>query len=137
MASPKLNSQDRAAFSPGEFAALFGKSQTWGYRQIYAGKVKPVTEYGRLLIPAAEVDRILATAGIYDGKKSKAPRTKAVIKKLQPKLGTAWQGYLAARSGNEISSGKEIVAALRAGRTRKGATRESAIKRLSSASQKR
>ena len=38
---------DRVAFSPGEFAALFGKSQTWGYRQIYAGKVKAIDEYGR------------------------------------------------------------------------------------------
>lgn len=124
-------SLERVAFSPGEFAALFGKSQTWGYRQIYAGKVKPVTEYGRILIPAAEVDRILATAGIYNGKKSKAPRTKAAIEKLQPQLGGAWRNYLAARGGNAVSSGKEIVAALRAKRDGKGASRDSAITRLS------
>jgi hypothetical protein len=28
---------NRIAYSPGEFAALFGKHQTWGYRQLYKG----------------------------------------------------------------------------------------------------
>jgi hypothetical protein len=87
----------RVAFSPGEFAALFGKSQTWGYRQIYAGKVKAITEHGRILIPAAEVEAILKTAGIYDGLKPKAAKTKAEIQSLAPRLQTAWQSFLAAR----------------------------------------
>jgi hypothetical protein len=65
---------ERVTFSPGEFAALFGKSQTWGYRQIYAGKVKTITEYGRILIPAKEVDRILGTAGVYNGLKPKVAK---------------------------------------------------------------
>lgn len=65
---------DRVAFSPGEFASLFGKSQTWGYRQIYAGKVKTLTELGRILIPAAEVERILGKAGSYNGLKPKVPK---------------------------------------------------------------
>jgi len=67
---------DRVAFKPKEFAALFGKSQTWGYRQIYDGKVKAITEYGRMLIPASEVERVLGEAGIYDGLKPKVPRKK-------------------------------------------------------------
>jgi hypothetical protein len=66
-----MKNAERVALSPKEFAALFGKSQTWGYRQIYAGKVKTITEYGRILIPAAEVERILGEAGIYDGPKVK------------------------------------------------------------------
>lgn len=61
----------RLAFSPGEFAELFGKSQTWGYRQIYAGNVKTITEYGRILIPASEAEKILAKAGVYNGIKPK------------------------------------------------------------------
>ena len=65
---------DRVAFSPGEFASLFGKSQTWGYRQIYAGKVKTVTELGRILIPAAEVERVLGKAGAYNGLKPESPQ---------------------------------------------------------------
>jgi hypothetical protein len=80
---------DRVAFSPGEFASLFGKSQTWGYRQIYAGKVKTVTELGRILIPAAEVERVLGKAGAYNGLKPK------VLKGGQ-KL-NAWRRFIAER----------------------------------------
>lgn len=88
---------ERVAFSPGEFAELFGKSQTWGYRQIYAGKVKAITEHGRILIPAAEVDAILQTAGVYDGMKPKPIKTKETIKALAPHLGNAWQNFLSVR----------------------------------------
>jgi hypothetical protein len=70
-AIPESSSPKRVAFSPAEFAALFGKSQTWGYRQIYAGKVTTITQHGRILIPAADVERILAEAGIYTGEKMK------------------------------------------------------------------
>jgi len=57
--------------------ALFGKSQTWD-----TGKFMPASDcnfdYGRMQIPAAEVERILATAGRYEGmKKSAKPKTKA------------------------------------------------------------
>lgn len=76
----------RLAFSPREFAELFGRSQTWGYRQIYAGKVKAITEHGRILIPAAEVDAILKTAGVYDSLKPKPAKTKEAIKALAPRL---------------------------------------------------
>src|SRR5476651_1235221 len=85
------SSLKRVVFSPGEFAALFGKSQTWGYRQIYAGKVKTITEHGRILIPAAEVERILGTAGTYDGLK-----TKVKVPKKGSKL-EAWRRFLAER----------------------------------------
>lgn len=64
----------RVAYSPAEFAGMFGKSQTWGYRQIYAGKVKTITQHGRILIPAADVERILAEAGIYNGEKKRAAK---------------------------------------------------------------
>lgn len=87
----------RVAFSPSEFAKLFGKSQTWGYRQIYAQKVKAITEHGRILIPAAEVDAILKTAGVYDGLKSKPAKSKREIQSLSPRLGNAWQNFLLAR----------------------------------------
>ncbi len=72
--SRESSSPKRVAFSPAEFAALFGKSQTWGYRQIYAGKVTTITRHGRILIPAADVERILAEAGIYTVEKDDASR---------------------------------------------------------------
>src|SRR5439155_14627384 len=57
---------DRFGFSPAEFAALNGKSATWGYRRIYRGDVKVIANAGRLLIPRAEVDRFLARAAEYE-----------------------------------------------------------------------
>jgi hypothetical protein len=88
---------ERVTFSPGEFAELFGKSQTWGYRQIYAGKVKTITEYGRILIPAAEVEKILGSASRYEGMKKKPARTKAEIQALKPELKNAWKDFVAKR----------------------------------------
>lgn len=88
---------ERRAFSPGEFAKLFGKSQTWGYRQIYAGKIKAITEFGRILIPAAEVEFVLKTAGIYGGLKPKAVKTTIEIQALVSQLPNVWKSFLAAR----------------------------------------
>lgn len=56
----------RAGYSPAEFAGLFGKHPCWTYRQLYAGKVHAVTTLGRILIPASEVERILAPAEPYN-----------------------------------------------------------------------
>jgi hypothetical protein len=56
----------RLAYSPAEFAALFGRSATWGYRQIYAGRVRPIADCGRLLVPQTEVDSILARRRQYN-----------------------------------------------------------------------
>jgi hypothetical protein len=88
---------ERVTFSPGEFAALFGKSQSWGYRQIYSGKVKTITEYGRILIPASEVKKILGTAGRYEGMKAKPPESKEEFQRLGPALKNAWQTFLQRR----------------------------------------
>jgi hypothetical protein len=87
---------NRVAYSPGEFAKMFGKAQTWGYRQIYAGKVNAITEHGRILIPAKEVERILESAGIYNGREK--PKTaEARIKKMTPEQKNIWQRFLEMR----------------------------------------
>ena len=119
-----MNATDRVAFSPGEFAALFGKSQTWGYRQIYAGKVKAITEHGRILIPASEVERILGKAGTYDGLK---PKVKKSGKKLD-----AWRRFISERrKAKRLPTPKAPVAppsTLRS--TVDGNPREAALARL-------
>jgi len=56
---------ERLAFSPAEFAALCGRSPTWGYRQIYAARIKPISDCGRLLIPRSELDSFLAKKADY------------------------------------------------------------------------
>jgi hypothetical protein len=65
---------ERLGFSPAEFAALFGRSPTWGYRQIYAGRVKPVADCGRLIIPRAEVESVLARRREYNPTKGNCHR---------------------------------------------------------------
>ena len=64
---------DRIALSVAEFARLVGRSATYGYRQIYAGRVKPISDAGRMLIPRGEIDRFLARAAEYNPK----PKAKA------------------------------------------------------------
>src|SRR5215471_14990277 len=63
----------RVAYSPAEFAALFGRSATWGYRQIYAGRIKPIADCGRLLVPQTEVDSILARRREYNPTEARLP----------------------------------------------------------------
>jgi hypothetical protein len=57
---------ERVAFTPSEFAALCGRSSTWGYRQIYAARIKPISDCGRLLIPREELDSFLARKAEYN-----------------------------------------------------------------------
>jgi hypothetical protein len=50
---------------------LFGKERTWAYRQLYAGKIEAVTEFGRTLIPHSQVEKIVGKAGRYLGANTK------------------------------------------------------------------
>ena len=56
----------RLAFTCSEFAAAFGRHPSWAYRQLYAGKIHAISELGRTLIPATELDRLLAAAKPYN-----------------------------------------------------------------------
>jgi hypothetical protein len=49
---------EKKAYTPPEFARLFGRERTWTYRLLYAGKIKGIKDYGRLMIPASEAERI-------------------------------------------------------------------------------
>jgi hypothetical protein len=57
---------ERLGYSPAEFASLFGRSPTWGYRQIYSGRVKPIADCGRIIIPRVEVESVLARRREYN-----------------------------------------------------------------------
>ena len=58
--------RSRAAYSPSEFAASCGRHPSWAYRLLYGGKIKALTDLGRILIPASELERVLATATPYN-----------------------------------------------------------------------
>jgi hypothetical protein len=66
VAREQIPLKERVALSPAEFAALCGRSPTWGYRQIYAARIKPLSDCGRLLIPRSEVDSFLARKAEYN-----------------------------------------------------------------------
>jgi helix-turn-helix protein len=54
------------AFSPTEAALACGKSPTWAYRQIWAGKLRVLNaEQGRLMIPRSEIEHFLSGAEKY------------------------------------------------------------------------
>jgi hypothetical protein len=68
---------ERLGYSPKEFGEANGRSGTWGYRQIYSGKVRVISDAGRLLIPRSEVERFLASAAEYNPQpKRKSGRSK-------------------------------------------------------------
>jgi hypothetical protein len=56
----------RKAHTPAEFAAVFGRHPSWAYRLLYAQKINAVTDFGRILIPASEVQRVLGSAKPYN-----------------------------------------------------------------------
>ena len=66
---------NKVTYTPAEFAAIFDKERTWAYRQLHAGKVKAISEYGRTLIPKSEVDRLLGEAGRYVGANRKPAKS--------------------------------------------------------------
>ena len=69
--NPGNRSIKRAAYSPTEFAASCGRHPSWAYRLLYGGKIKALTDLGRILIPASELERVLSGAAPYDPKPRK------------------------------------------------------------------
>ena len=59
--------QTRAAYSPVEFAALFGRSATWAYRRLYEGAIQAVKIGGRMMIPATEADKLIKAEPVSFG----------------------------------------------------------------------
>lgn len=68
MRKDEIQTTSRAALSPVEFAASCGKHPSWTYRLLYAGKIRAITELGRILIPVSELERVLSLAQPYDPK---------------------------------------------------------------------
>jgi hypothetical protein len=84
MRADETQSTSRAAVSPREFAASFGKHASWAYRLLYSGKIHAITELGRILIPASELDRVLTLAQPYDPKAKPKPELKLETEQGEP-----------------------------------------------------
>ena len=64
----------RLAFSPREAGAVVGKSPTYIYRQFYAGRLKPISDCGRMMISRAELERFLARGAEYNPQTKPQPK---------------------------------------------------------------
>ena len=62
MNTESTNQLFRAAYKLAEVAALVGKKRGWAYRMVREGRLPVIRGYGILLIPAAAVEDMLATA---------------------------------------------------------------------------
>ena len=58
----------RHSYSPQEFASLHGKSKTWAYRMMYAGKVQVIKGAGTIRIPFEEAARFSQNVEFYQGR---------------------------------------------------------------------
>ncbi len=66
-----LTHTNRLGYPPSEYARLNGRHPSWGIGKRYSGRVKAITSMGRILIPASEVERVMATAELYNPKPRK------------------------------------------------------------------
>lgn len=58
----------RHSYSPEEFASLHGKSKTWAYRLMYAGKIRVIKGAGTIRIPLTEAERFCQNVEVYQGR---------------------------------------------------------------------
>jgi hypothetical protein len=61
----------KLAYSPTQFAKLFGRSPAWGYRRIYAGEVGAMEIAGRAMISRDEIVRFMAERKTFQGRPTK------------------------------------------------------------------
>ncbi|MCB1098955.1 MAG: hypothetical protein KDN22_25510 [Verrucomicrobiae bacterium] len=61
-------SSGKPVYTVAEFAALFSRDKSWAYRQIYAGRINVISDFGLMMVPASELDKIIGTARRYTGK---------------------------------------------------------------------
>ena len=59
--------EGRLGFSVEEFSASFGHHHSWGYRQLYSGRVRKLDIDGRIIIPRSEIERLLSQTTLHGG----------------------------------------------------------------------
>ena len=58
----KTQTNPRRAYTLAEFAEMCAHHRSWAYRMVREGRVKTITGYGKQLVPAHEIERILGAA---------------------------------------------------------------------------
>jgi hypothetical protein len=54
---------ERAAYSLEEFSQMLGHNRAWGYRMAKDDRIRVIRGYGKALVPASELERILNGEG--------------------------------------------------------------------------
>ena len=71
-------------YTPAEFAALYGRHPSWGYRRVYCGAVKVLKGSPQMAIPEAEVIRFNSETIRYEkSKKLSAAKPAAPLGNLR------------------------------------------------------
>ena len=52
----------KQVYSVAEFAAQFGRHKSWAYRLIYTKRIDVIKDFGRMMIPKSQIQKILASA---------------------------------------------------------------------------
>ena len=67
MAKTTKEQAPRVAYAFDEVAQMFGRDRTWVYRQVKAGKLQAITGFGKMMIAASEVQRVIEGAKTTGG----------------------------------------------------------------------
>jgi hypothetical protein len=94
---------EKKAYTPTEFAALFSREKSWTYRLYYAGKIEGIKDYGRLMIPATEADKIQQDTKRNSGQS--LPRVDADTK-ASAKGSATWIAWIETRRQKHFQSKK-------------------------------
>ena len=67
--SEVIQNDNKPFYTVAEFAALFRKERTWGYRLLTKGKIDAITGYGETMIPHSEREKVLNDKQRYMGRR--------------------------------------------------------------------
>jgi hypothetical protein len=65
---PSAEPVSKPVYTVSEFAALFNRHKSWAYRLIYAGRIQVISDFGLMMVPSSEVEKIIGTAHRYVGR---------------------------------------------------------------------
>ena len=82
--NPANGLSERKAYTVEEAARLLGCHKVSVYRRIYSGEIKILKGFGRLMIPASEMDRFVGEVTEYTPRRQRGHAARQVKKETTP-----------------------------------------------------